>query len=245
MVHYVQLAHHTDLWSAGNPVRALTDGVRRLVSNLRPPRSNNKVVDKLREEGERFLGTIQAVMLQHLRECQRTSDEELRQTKPPIEGDDEIIAKQAKSLLRKNYGQKLTTNDVDCHLEDACTLLAYDEREEVALRRGNMTASTTTAPRTSVWVDSGDEDNNEGEEQTQAQDVATTQRATGNTHTDTIQQTNKQTKTLRLLTAREDIIIRPADKGSSVCISLFQKKKIFKLAGTGVSKVRFGEIYRL
>ena len=50
VVHYVQVAHHKDLWETGNPVRSLTEGVRRMVNNLRPPRANKKIVDKLRKK---------------------------------------------------------------------------------------------------------------------------------------------------------------------------------------------------
>ena len=193
VVHNVQLAHHADLWRAGNPVRALTEGVRRLVDNLRTPKSNKKIVDKLKEEGERFLEIIQVTMLQHLRESHHTSDAELRNTKPPQGEDEETITKQATALLRKNYGCKLTSDDINCHLENACTLLFYDEREDMMLRRDTITTATTAAPGTSVWVSNEDESNDDEEGQTQALDGATSQR---NAHIETSHQASgRETET--------------------------------------------------
>ena len=130
-------------------------------------------------------------MLQHLRECTQEADEELRLTKPPRDGDNAIIAKQATALLlRKNYGKKLTSNDLDCHLYDACTLLTYDEQEEEALRRGDGTASTSTAPKPSVWIN--DEDDDDGAAQAQPYDGATAPRAVGNARVDTHQASERE-----------------------------------------------------
>ena len=173
VVRSVQMAHHVDLWTARNPVRALTDGVRRLVANIRPPRADDRIMNKLKEEGERFLDVIQVTMLKHLRDGMNEAEALLTRKEPPADADGDAIFKQAKALLQKNFGNKLTSTDVDIHLHDACTVLYIDDKEEE--RR----------PR---YIATGDDHN----------------------------LTKDQMTALRLLTARDDIIIRPADKGSSV-----------------------------
>lgn len=198
VVHYVQVAHHKDLWEAGNPVKSLTEGVRRMIGNLRPPRANKKVADKLKEEGERFLDIIQVTMLQHLRECTEEADEELRRSKPPRDEDEEIIVKQATALLRKNYGKKLTSRDVDCHMYEAFTLLTHEEQEEETLRRGDDgTTATAAAPKPSVWINNG-EDDDDGAAQAQAHDDATAPRAGSSARVDTHLTSERETDLMPL-----------------------------------------------
>ena len=140
VVRRVQMAHHVDLWAAGNPVRTLTDGVRRLVENIKPPRANDRLRDRLEEEGEKFLGIVQATVLQHLKDGVDEAGELLEQQEPPADGDSDEIHKRAEQLLRRNYGHKLTPTDINVHLENACTLLCADkERRRL---HGNKTATT-------------------------------------------------------------------------------------------------------
>ena len=128
VVRSVQMAHHVDLWTARNPVRALTDGVRRLVANIRPPRADDHIMNKLKEEGERFLDVVQVMMLKHLRDGMDDAEALLKQKGPPADADGDAIYKQAKALLRKNFGHKLTPADVVIHLENACTVLYIDDK---------------------------------------------------------------------------------------------------------------------
>ena len=118
-------------------------------------------------------------MLQHLRESQTTSDAELRDAKPPRDEDETTIIKQATALLRKNYGHKLTSDDIDCHLEDECTLLFYDEREEAEGRRDTRTTAETAAPSTSVRISNNDGSSDDEDGQARILDGDMAQR---NTH---------------------------------------------------------------
>ena len=163
VVRSVQLAHHLDLWTAGNPVRALTEGVRRLVGNIRPPRANNQIINKLKEEGERFLDVVQVSMLQHLKDGMDDTEKKLRQTTPPADGDGDAIYKQAEALLRKNFGRKLTSTDVDIHRENACTLLYVDEKEKQERRRLRRVSTTTTTQPPINNNNDDDEDGDDGE----------------------------------------------------------------------------------
>ena len=141
VVRRVQMAHHVDLWATSNPARALTDGVRRLVENIKPPRANDRIRNRLREEGEKFLGVVQATVLQHLKDGVDETEELLQQQEPPAEGDSDEIHKQAEQLLRKNYGHKLTPTDINIHLEKACTVLCAGKER----RRPHDTRTRTAA----------------------------------------------------------------------------------------------------
>lgn len=161
VVRRVQLAHHVDLWTAGNPVRALTDGVRRLVSNIRPPRANQQIISKLKEEGERFLDVVQVSMLQHLKDGLDDTEEQLRHTKPPTDSDADAISKQAEALLRKNFGRKLTTRDTEVHLGNACAILCHDERAERERQRARRDLATTTTQQPNNNNNDNDEDDDD------------------------------------------------------------------------------------
>ena len=63
-------------------------------------------MNKLKEEGERFLDIVQVSMLKHLKDGLDDAKEHLRQTTPPADGDGDAIYKQAQALLCKNFDRK-------------------------------------------------------------------------------------------------------------------------------------------
>ena len=160
VVRRVQMAHHADLWTAGNPVRALTDGVRRLVANIRPPRADDQIMNKLKIQGEKFLEDVQLTVLQHLQRGMDEAESLLTRKNPPADADGGLIFQQAKSLLQKNFGKKLTSTDIDCHLEDACTVL-YEQDEEPRHPQDAVSATTAPPPNNGARQDD-DDDGNDG-----------------------------------------------------------------------------------
>ena len=160
VVRRVQMAHHADLWTAGNPVRALTDGVRRLVANIRPPRADDQIMNKLKIQGEKFLEDVQLTVLGHLQRGIDEAESILTRKNPPADDDGGLIFQQAKSLLQKNFGRKLTSTDIDCHLEDACTIL-YEQDEEPRHPQAAVPAATAPPPNNDARQEDDDDSNDE------------------------------------------------------------------------------------
>ena len=88
---------------------------------LCPPRSNYAVCSCFREYSHRFINVIQTSMLMHLRNIFNDTDitQQLNYTDVELNQ----ILKQIQALLRKNYGRKLTDDDVEVHMAEAISIM--------------------------------------------------------------------------------------------------------------------------